>query len=85
MLTTQGSPYSYDNGQTPSTNIGATKQSALHADGGTPGYSLNGSHFTEVNKSFQKYNDGVNNLLPQPSQLDLNGYTPVQYINNLPG
>jgi hypothetical protein len=84
-LTIQGgSVYSYGNGQTPTVNPGATPQSKLHADGNTPGYSLDGSDFATVNAAFQAYNDGVNNILPQPSQLDLNGQTPTQYINNLP-
>ena len=80
-----GSVYSYGNGQTPTVNLGATQQSKLHADGaGQPGYSVDGSDFTTVNSAFQQYNDGVNNILPQPSTLDLNGQTPPQYINNLP-
>jgi hypothetical protein len=83
-LTTAGSPYSYGDGTTPNTNPGATTLSKLHADGNTPGYSLDGSDFSDVNSAFQQYNDGVNNILPQPSQLDLNGVTPNQYINNLP-
>jgi len=83
-LTTDGSPYSYGDGTTPNTNPGATQQSKLHADGGQPSYSLNGANFSTVNTAFQQYNDGVNNILPQPSQLDLNGQTPPQYINNLP-
>lgn len=83
-LTTQGSNLSYGNGQTPTINPGATPQSKLHADGNQPGYSLDGSDFTTVNAAFQAYNDGVNNILPQPSQLDINGQTPSQYINNLP-
>ena len=83
-LTTQGSQYSYGNVNTTSTNPGATQQSKLHADNTQPGYSLDGSDFTTVNSAFQQYNDGVNNILPQPSQLDLNGQTPTQYINNLP-
>ena len=84
-LTTAGSPYSYGNGTTPITNPGATQQSKLHTDGNQPGYSVNGSDFSTVNAAFQAYNDGVNNVLPQPSQLDINGVTPSQYINNLPG
>jgi hypothetical protein len=84
-LTTQGgSAYSYGNGTTPAVNPGATQLSKLHADGNQPGYSLDGSDFSTVNAAFQQYNDGVNNILPQPSQLDLNGTTPTQYINNLP-
>lgn len=85
MLLNQGSPYSYGNGQTPSINPGATQQSQLHADGATPGYSLDGSDFSTVNSAFQQYNDGVGNALPQPSQLDLDGQTPPRYIDNLPG
>ncbi len=83
-LTTNGSVYSYGNGVTPSTNPGATTLSQLHANGNAPGYSLDGSDFATVNTAFQAYNDGVNNVLPQPSQLDLNGATPTQYVNNLP-
>ena len=83
-LTVTGTPYSYGNGTTPTVNPGATQLSILHADGSAPGYSLDGTGFTTVNSAFQQYNDGVNNILPQPSQLDLNGTTPNQYINNLP-
>lgn len=84
MLTNQGSLYSYGNGQTPAINPGATQQSKLHADGKDPGYSLNGSDFTDVNAAFQSYNDGVNNILPMPSQLDLNGVAPSQYSSTGP-
>lgn len=83
-LTTTGTPFSTGNGQTPSTNLGATTLSKLHADGGAPGYSLDGSNFSTVNNAYQAYDDGVTNILPQPSQLDLNGATPNQYTNNLP-
>jgi hypothetical protein len=83
-LTTNGSTFSYGNGVTPTTNVGATSLSKLHADGSTPGYSLDGSDFSTVNAAYQAYNDGTTNILPQPSQLDLNGATPTQYINNLP-
>lgn len=83
-LTAQGSNLSYGNGQTPTVNPGATQLSKLHTNGNQPGYSLNGSDFGDVNTAFQAYNDGVNNILPLPSQLDINGATPNQYINNLP-
>jgi len=83
-LTTQGSPYSYNNGTTPTVNPGATQASKLHADGDQAGYSLDGSSFIDVNNAAQEYIDGAVNFLPQPSQLDLNGTTPEQYINNLP-
>jgi len=76
-------------GATPPTNPGATKQSLLHADGGQPSYSLDGSNVVPVNKAYNEYNDGTVNFLPQPSQLDLNGRKPVvagklPYLDNLP-
>lgn len=83
-LTKTGTPHSYDNGATPTTNPGATTLSKLHADGSQPGYSVDGANFADVNTAFQSYNDGVNNILPQPSQLDLNGVTPPKYTDNLP-
>jgi hypothetical protein len=76
-LTINGSVYSYGDGQTPSTNPGATGQSKLHADGNTPGYSLSGDHFSEVNGAYQSYNDGFGNNLPRPSLLDINGAIPT--------
>ena len=84
-LQTQGSPYSIANGGTVPVNPLATRQSKLHADGNLPGYSLNGANAQTVNTQYQQYVDGTNNILPLPSQLDLNGTTPTQYINNLPG
>jgi len=81
-LLNQGSPYSYGNGSTPVVNQGATQQSKLHADGNQPGYSLDGSDFNVVNLAAQKYNDGVNNVLPMPSQLDINGQTPVAPLSD---
>jgi hypothetical protein len=83
-LTTAGSPLSYGSGTTPATNLGATQLSKLHADGNQPGYSLNGALFSTVNTAFQAYNDGVINILPLPSFLDLNGVTPPRYIDSLP-
>ena len=82
MLTIQGSPYSYSNGQTPSINPLSTRQSQLHADGGAPGYSLDGSDFSGVNNAFQQYNDGTNNILPQPSGLDINGQIPTTALTD---
>ena len=78
-LNTDGSVLSYGNGQTPPTNPGATQLSKLHADGNQAGYSITGDDFSEVNTAFQAYNDGTNNTLPFPSQLDLNGQSPNQY------
>jgi hypothetical protein len=83
-LITAGSPLSYGSGITPTVNPGATQLSKLHADGNQPGYSLNGSDFSTVNTAFQAYNDGVINILPLPSQLDLNGATPPKYTDSLP-
>lgn len=85
LLQNQGSPYSYGNGQTPPTNVGATQQSKLHADANEPGYSLDGSDFNDVNTAYQAYNDGYSNALPMPSTLDLDGQTPPKYTDNLPG
>ena len=84
MLTSNGTPLSINNGATPSINPGATKQSKLHADGSSPSYSLNGTNAGAVNSAYVAYNDGYNNSLPRPSQLDLNGGTPPQYLNNRP-
>jgi hypothetical protein len=83
-LTTQGSNLSAANGGAIPTNILATKSSKLHADGSNPGYSLNGANASEVNNAYQEYKDGAVNIIPQPSQLDLNGQTPSKYTDNLP-
>ena len=83
-LATTGSPLSYGSGTTPPTNPGATQLSKLHVNGNQPGYSLNGNDFAAVNTAFQAYNDGVINILPLPSFLDLNGATPPKYTDSLP-
>ena len=83
-LQTAGSTYTAYDGNTPPTNIGATKLSKLHADGNLPGYSLNGNFTPEVNAAYNAYLDGTVNPLPQPSLLDLNGITPQKYLDNLP-
>ena len=88
-LTKTGTPLSTGNGATPPTNPGATKQSKLHADGNQASYSVNGANAPTVNKAYVEYNDGYNNALPQPSQLDLQGQKPVvpgklPYLDNLP-
>lgn len=85
MLTTQGSNLSAYDGATPPTNPLATQQSKLHADGGAPGYSLNGANSNLVTTQYNGYEDGTPNQIPLPSQLDLNGITPSQYLDNLPG
>ena len=84
-LQTQGSILSIANGGVVPVNPLATRQSKLHADGNQPGYSLNGANVQTVNSQYQQYVDGTNNILPPPSQLDLNGGIPTQYLNNLPG
>ena len=84
-LTIQGSNLTPYDGTTPKINPLATKQSKLHADGNQPGYSLNGSATSIVTTDYTAYNDGYNNALPQPSQLDLNGKTPSKYLDNPPG
>ncbi len=83
-LTTKGSKLSVANGGPISVNPLATQQSKLHADGDKPGYSVDGANASTVNSQYQQYNDGTTNILPRPSNLDLNGKKPAQYINNLP-
>jgi len=84
-LTTDGSNLSKYDGAQPPINPLATKQSILHANGNQPGYSLNGSGASQVIRDYGNYEDGVNNAIPQPSQLDFfNGKEPIKYINNLP-
>ena len=86
-LTNQGGTnLSIYDGATPKVNPGATKQSKLHAFGNTPGYSLNGAYTPDVTAAYTEYNDGYNNALPQPSQLDRNGVIAPskKYLNNLP-
>jgi hypothetical protein len=68
---TQGTGLSKYGANTPPVNPGATKESKLHAYGNQPGYSLNGGFTPEVRDAYVAYNDGYNNALPQPSQLDL--------------
>ena len=81
--TTQPSKLAPSDGRTPgqASNPGATKQSKLHAFGDTPGYSLNGAYFNDVNNASNIYDNGSPAAfpLPFPSQLDLNGVTPAGY------
>ena len=86
-LTKQGGTnLSIYDGTTPPVNPGATKQSKLHAFGNIAGYSVNGTFASDVNSAYVQYNDGYNNALPQPSQLDRNGViaSNKKYLNNLP-
>jgi hypothetical protein len=79
-LTTAGSTLSKYDGANIPTNTLATKLSDLHADPtGVPGYSLNGGFISVVNPQYASYDDGAVNILPRPSQLDLNGAQPVSY------
>jgi hypothetical protein len=81
-LKTGGSNQSKYNGSTPPTNVGATKESKLHAYGNTPGFSLDGSYPTDVTAAYVSYDDGYNNALPRPSQLDLFGSPLTKYLDN---
>jgi hypothetical protein len=83
-LTTQGSNLSAYDGNNPPVNPLATQQSKLHADGNAPGYSLDGANANLVTTQYNGYDDGTPNQIPLPSQLDLNGIAPVQYLDNLP-
>ena len=87
LLKTNGSNYTKYNGTTPTPNPGTTKQSKLHASNDEPGSSLGGAFKSDVDKAYQAYDDGFNNILPSPSQLDRkDGSVPDsdKYINNLP-
>ena len=84
MLTTQGSNFSAHDGAQPPVNPLATQQSKLHVDGNAPGYSLNGANANLVTTQYNGYDDGISNQIPLPSQLDINGVTPPQYLDNLP-
>ena len=84
-LTTVGSSLTINDGNTPLTNPLATGTS-IHSDG-TPNnsYSLNGSNASVIGNLVSQYQDGVTNPLKPSSTLDINGVTPPQYLNNLPG
>ena len=82
LLKTKGSKWTKHDGATPPTNPLATSTSGLHAQpSGQAGYSLAGGGATAVKKAYNEYEDGVNNPIPQPSKLDLNGQRPKTYIN----
>ena len=83
-LTTDGSSLTINDGNTPLTNPLATGTS-IHSDG-TPdnSYSLNGSNASAIGNLVSQYEDGITNPLKLPSNLDLQGLTPPQYLNNLP-
>jgi len=83
-LTNEGSAYSAHDGNNPPVNPLATQQSKLHADGNAPGYSLDGANANLVTAQYNGYDDGTPNQIPFPSQLDLNGNAPAQYLDNLP-
>lgn len=78
-LLNTGSPLSVANGQTPTINPLSLATSKLHT-----GYSTTGANASEVNNQYAEYNDGMPNVLPQPSQLDL-ASEPTKYLDNLPG
>lgn len=68
------------NGNTPPINPLATVQSPMHDS-----YSITGQNASAVNADYQQYLDGVNNVLPTPSNLDLGGQIPTfasQFFNN---
>jgi hypothetical protein len=80
---TSGTGFSKYGANTPPVNPGATKESKLHAYGNTPGYSLNGDYKSEVTNAYVSYNDGYNNALPQPSQLDLTNESSLVKYNEV--
>jgi len=85
-LTQQGgSTLSINDGATPTTNPLANGLASIHSNG-TPdnSYSLNGSNSNTIGNLVAQYQDGITNPLKLPSTLDLNGFTPPKYLNNLP-
>jgi hypothetical protein len=84
-LTTEGSSLSISDGATPLINPLANGLASIHSDGtSTNSYSLNGSNASVIGNLVAQYQDGITNPLKLPSNLDLNGETPTQYLNNLP-
>jgi len=71
-LESDGSNLTTWNGTTPPINKLATKSSELHYT-----YSVNGQNKSAVNSEYQSYEDGVTNILPLASTLDLNGINPT--------
>jgi hypothetical protein len=75
VLAYNATPLTPTNGNTPSINPLSTRQSKLHAFGegnGQPGYSIDGSQYSEVSPQYNSYVDGDTNILPDPTSLDLN-------------
>ena len=84
-LTTDGSNLSINDGLTPAINPLTLQTSTLHSNGDpNQSYSLNGSNANIVGNLVSQYQDGITNPLKLPSNLDLQGFTPSQYLNNLP-
>lgn len=81
-LQKQGSKLSAANGGPIAVNPLATQQSKMHANGNDPGYSVTGAGAQAVNNDYQEYRDGVNNILPPPSNLDPGKVS--RYLDNLP-
>ena len=81
-LTTNGSNLSINDGLTPATNPLTTPGNSIHSTGiVNNSYSLNGSNVNAIGALVAQYEDGINNPLPQPSNLDLNGLIPVGPLN----
>ena len=81
-LTTDGSNLSINDGLTPAINPLTTPGNSIHSTGiVNNSYSLNGSNVNAIGAFVAQYEDGINNPLPQPSNLDLNGLTPTGPLN----
>lgn len=74
-LQNQGSGLTKWNGSTPSTNLGATKQSKLHGVDDQYGYSTSGNYYVTTNIASNIYDNGSPKTfpLPRPSELDSAG------------
>ena len=77
LFNNKGSEYSAYDGETPKINPLTTKQSKLHNV-----YSIDGSNVSEIRRQFNLYLNGGNDILPQPSEYDLNGKVPTTALTD---
>ena len=76
-----GSPFTNDDGSA-TTLEASTANSKLHYNANGGGYSLNSADFATANTQYQQYDDGVPNLLPAASILDINGANPTAALRD---
>ncbi len=84
LFNTQGSQLQGEATATTSpTLVASTPQSKLHGTfDGDFGYSTAGFYEADVLRDWAAYNDGMENPLPSPSQLDKGTVAPAKYEEN---